>query len=58
MEKDEMNFEILKSMTLALKAKVKFIFTTLNGLFPLHHSLTEFYQSTGSTNVPCRYILI
>lgn len=52
METDEMNFEILKSVTRALKAKAKFIFTTLNGLFPLHHSLTEFYQSAGNVNVP------
>ena len=33
METDEMNFEILKNATKALKSKGKFIFTTLNGLF-------------------------
>ena len=45
METDEMNFEILKNATKALKDKGKFIFTTLNGLFPLFHSVNEFYKS-------------
>jgi ubiquinone/menaquinone biosynthesis C-methylase UbiE len=45
METDEMNFEILKSAAKALKDKGKFIFTTLNGLFPLFHSVNEFYES-------------
>ena len=35
METDEMNFEILKNVTKSLKDNAKFIFTTLNGLFPL-----------------------
>jgi len=47
METDEMNFEILKNATKALKSKGKFIFTTLNGLFPLFHSVKEFYESVG-----------
>jgi len=47
METDEMNFGILKSVTKSLKAKGKFIFTTLNGLFPLYHSVEEFCDSTG-----------
>ena len=34
METDEMNFEILKNVSNALKDKSEFIFTTLNGLFP------------------------
>lgn len=42
METDEMNFEILKSVTKSLKEKGKFIFTTLNGLFPLFHSVEKF----------------
>jgi 2-polyprenyl-3-methyl-5-hydroxy-6-metoxy-1,4-benzoquinol methylase len=42
METDEMNFEILKSVTHSLKKQGKFIFTTLNGLFPLYHSVQEF----------------
>lgn len=45
METDEMNFEILKNATKALKSKGKFIFTTLNGLFPLFHSVSEFYKA-------------
>ncbi len=47
METDEMNFEILKSVTKSLKQNRKFIFTTLNGLFPLFHSVEE-YCSTSS----------
>jgi len=42
METDQMNFEILKSVTASLKSKGKFIFTTLNGLFPLYHSVEKF----------------
>lgn len=45
METDEMNFEILKNATKALNDKGKLIFTTLNGLFPLFHSVNEFYKS-------------
>jgi len=39
METDEMNFEILRNATKSLKDNSKFIFTTLNGLFPLFHSI-------------------
>lgn len=46
METDEMNFEILKNVTKSLKKGGKFIFTTLNGLFPLYHSVKEFFDST------------
>ncbi len=42
METDEMNFGILKSVTNSLKEKATFIFTTLNGLFPLYHSVEKF----------------
>lgn len=42
METDEMNFEILKNVTKSLKENGKFIFTTLNGLFPLYHSVEKF----------------
>ena len=45
METDEMNFEILKNAAKALKDSGKLIFTTLNGLFPLFHSVKEFYES-------------
>lgn len=45
METDEMNFQILRNATNALKPKGKLIFTTLNGLFPLFHSVKEFLAS-------------
>lgn len=45
METDEMNYAILKSVTKSLKEKCKFIFTTLNGLFPLYHSVEKFMAS-------------
>lgn len=45
METDEMNYQILKNAAKALKPKGKFIFTTLNGLFPLFHKLDEFLNS-------------
>ena len=44
METDEMNFEILSSAARALKKPGKLIFTTLNGLFPLYHSVEQFHQ--------------
>jgi 2-polyprenyl-3-methyl-5-hydroxy-6-metoxy-1,4-benzoquinol methylase len=47
METDEMNFEILKSVTKSLKDKSKFIFTTLNGLFPLYHSVEKFFAANS-----------
>ncbi len=45
METDEMNFQILQGASRALKAGGKFIFTTLNGLFPLFHSVKEFLEN-------------
>lgn len=45
MENDEMNFQILSNASKALKPKGKLIFTTLNGLFPLFHSVQEFMDS-------------
>ncbi len=47
METDEMNFEILKNVSQALTKNGKIIFTTLNGLFPLYHSVEEFAASQG-----------
>jgi len=47
METDEMNFEILKNATKVLNGKGKLIFTSLNGLFPLFHSVKEFYKSAA-----------
>lgn len=40
-----MNYEILRGAANALKTPGKFIFTTLNGLFPLFNSVKEFYES-------------
>jgi SAM-dependent methyltransferase len=45
METDEMNFQILRNAANALKPGGKLIFTTLNGLFPLFHSVKEFLAS-------------
>jgi hypothetical protein len=42
-----MNFEILKNVTRALKDTGKLIFTTLNGLFPLYHSVEKFCESAS-----------
>ena len=47
METDEMNFEILKNATKALNKNGKFIFTTLNGLFPLFNSVKDFYEANA-----------
>lgn len=55
METDEMNFDILKSVTRSLKNSGKFVFTALNGLFPLHHSLDEFHaEGTEEGGSACR----
>lgn len=51
METDEMNFQILKNAARALNNKGKLIFTTLNGLFPLFHSVKDFLaQATEEGN--------
>ena len=42
METDEMNYRILQNATEALKVNGKLILTTLNGLFPLFHSVKDF----------------
>ncbi len=54
METDEMNYEILKSVTKSLKPKCKFIFTTLNGLFPIHNSVEDF-TNTGNAEGNASY---
>lgn len=43
METDEMNFEILRNVSKSLKDSAIFVFTTLNGLFPLMHSINDFH---------------
>ncbi len=47
METDEMNFQILQNATKALKENGKLIFTTLNGLFPLFHSVKDFLANNS-----------
>jgi len=55
METDEMNYEILKNVAKSLKEQGRFIFTTLNGLFPLYHSVEEFCDLTMEVgNATCR----
>jgi 2-polyprenyl-3-methyl-5-hydroxy-6-metoxy-1,4-benzoquinol methylase len=50
METDEMNFQILQSASKSLKPGGKIIFTTLNGLFPLFHSVKEFLARSTEEN--------
>jgi len=47
METDEMNFQIIQNASKALKSGGKLIFTTLNGLFPIHHSTTDFVNESS-----------
>lgn len=47
METDEMNFRILENAAKSLKSEGKLIFTTLNGLFPLFHSVKEFINAAS-----------
>jgi len=47
METDEMNYQILQGATTALKKNGKFIFTTLNALFPLYHSVKDFLNANS-----------
>lgn len=47
METDEMNYRILQNAFRALDTGGKFIFTTLNGLFPLFNSIKDFTDKTA-----------
>ncbi len=51
METDEMNFQILQNAADALKPNGKLIFTTLNGLFPLFHSVKDFLAAEKKNGV-------
>lgn len=55
METDEMNYAILQSAARSLRNNGKLIFTTLNGLYPLFHSVKDFinvnsHYQTNSKN--------
>jgi 2-polyprenyl-3-methyl-5-hydroxy-6-metoxy-1,4-benzoquinol methylase len=50
METDEMNYAILRNTFRSIRPGGKFIFTTLNGLFPLFHSVKDFINR-GSVEV-------
>mgnify|MGYP000864395444 FL=1 len=47
METDDMNFRILQGAARALRPGGKLIFTTLNGLFPLFHSVKDFLDAAA-----------
>lgn len=47
METDEMNFRILLGAARALRPGGQLIFTTLNGLFPLFHSVKDFLNQSA-----------
>ena len=51
METDEMNFQILQNAANALKPDGKLILTTLNGLFPLFHSVEDFLAAEKKNGV-------
>lgn len=51
MQTDAMNFMILQSAANALKQDGKFIFTTLNGLFALYHSVEDFVNKDPADGV-------
>ena len=48
METDEMNFNILTNAAQALKTDGKLIFTTLNVLYPLYHSVADFINANSN----------
>lgn len=48
METDEMNFQILESAAHSLNNNGKLIFTTLNGLYPLFHSVKDFINDNSN----------
>jgi 2-polyprenyl-3-methyl-5-hydroxy-6-metoxy-1,4-benzoquinol methylase len=48
METDEMNYLILRNASKSLTNNGKLIFTTLNGLFPLFHSVKDFLASSAT----------
>jgi len=51
METDDMNFAILDNVAKSLNSGGKLIFTTLNGLFPLFHSVKDFINSNAPETI-------
>ncbi len=51
METDEMNFRILSNICSVLNSGGKLIMTTLNGLYPLFHSVKDFINSNSPQGV-------
>lgn len=50
METDEMNYKILQNATVCLAQEGKFVFTCLNALFPIFHSIKDLIDE-GSTGL-------
>lgn len=50
METDQMNYAILKNARAAMKEKGLFVFTCLNALFPLFHSVKDFMDQGSGAN--------
>jgi len=48
METDDMNYQILKKAERAIKTNGKYIFTTLNALYPLYHSVKDFINANSN----------
>jgi len=55
METDQMNFRILQNAFNSLNDKGKLILTTLNGLFPLFHSVKEFLNAGSPGGITSGY---
>jgi len=51
METDEMNFDILNNASNALKRSCVFVLTTLNGRFPLFHSVKDFINQYDNYDI-------
>ncbi len=58
METDMMNFNILKNAINSLSGSGKFIFTCLNAIFPLFHSVRDFIIEGGACNYTGSFDLI
>jgi SAM-dependent methyltransferase len=56
-ETDELNFRILEGAERALRLPGKFVFSTLNALFPLYHNLKDFLSTepSGVTTGNCTF---